>query len=58
MMRTARYLVRTYFPLKMAKCEQKFLVNAHFPLNVGKSFQVDAHFPLYEFMSCFPHMNY
>ena len=50
MMRTARFLVRTYFPLKMAKCEQKFLVNAYFPLNFGKSFQVDAHILLYEFI--------
>ena len=45
-MRTARFLVHTYFPLKMAKCDQKFLVNVHFPLNCDESFQMDAHFPL------------
>ena len=34
------------FPLKMAKCEQKFLVNPHFLLNSAESFEVDTHFAL------------
>ena len=34
------------FPSEDLKCEQKFLVNNHFPLNCDESFQVDALFPL------------